>query len=117
MLIAESHLNATEGYRFSEDIITDLADTYMGEDASIGEIFRASQKEHGRCTGKVYIDTRTDKDPPGKYPRTIHVGWVFEKLDRYEDTGEPYKHETWITLLDKDETIRVRKHHEIGGKS
>jgi hypothetical protein len=107
MLIEETHLNATEGYRMGEETI-DVADTIFGEDPAPGDIYRWCLKEFGRCTGKVYVGNAV--------PR--HVGWVFVKRDRYEDTGEIFLHETWVTLLDRDETVRERDYHEIseGGR-
>jgi hypothetical protein len=39
---------------------------------------------------------------------------VFEKTAHYEDTGEPYKLETWITLYDPEPTTRTTQHyHEL----
>jgi hypothetical protein len=102
MLIQESHVNASDGYRLSESVTTDLKDTYLGEDASVGDIYRASVREHGRCTGKVYVGDG------------VHVGWVFVKRDEYEDAPrETFLHETWITLLDSDETVRNVEYHTI----
>ncbi len=114
MILQEEHVNATEHYRFGDTQI-EISDTIFDPESKtlIGDIFKYCQHEFGRCTGKVYIDTRTDDDPPHKYPHTKHVGWVFQKRDRYEDTKEFYLHETWVTLLDKDETIRVREYHDI----
>jgi hypothetical protein len=116
MKIAESHImEQNDGKRYGAyDDVQDLADTYMGEDATIGEIFRACQKEHGACTGKVYIDTREDSDPEGTYPRTIAIGWVFVKREKYEDSNETFLHETWISLLDEDRTEHIRRYHELG---
>jgi hypothetical protein len=104
MKICESHINATKGYRFGDDYVYDVSDMYMGEDATVGELFRSFQKEFGRCTSKVYVDT-----PDGAKP----VGWVFVKREKYEDVNEHYIHETWVTLLDVDETIHRRVHHYI----
>ncbi len=97
-------LDSGERYHNYEESI-DLADTYMGEDATIGEIYRASQKEHGRCTGKVYIDTQSRG--------TISVGWVFVKRQKFDDSSETFLMETWVTLVDKDETVREVIHHDI----
>ena len=105
MKILENHLvEQADGtrYHMCDDIVTDLGDTYMGEDASIGDIYRASQKEHGRCISKVYIGDG------------IPVGWVFVKREKYEDDPkQSYLHETWISLLDKDETVRNIEYHRI----
>jgi hypothetical protein len=109
MKICESHVNATEGYRFSEDIVVDLEDTIFDPDDENlpGEIFRYSQKEFGRCVSKVYV-TRNDGE-------ALHIGWVFEKKEHYEDTGDPFLHETWVTLLDEDRTEHIRTYHVIEG--
>jgi hypothetical protein len=87
--IAESYINRTEGYRI-HDQVTPIKETYFDEDASPGEIYRECLKEHGRCTSKVYIDT---KDGPKA------IGWVFQKREKYEDVNETFLKETWVTLL------------------
>lgn len=56
-----------------------------------GELYRAMRAEYGRCMGKVYVDR-----PEGGEPQ--HVGWVFIKRDKYEDTGKPYLREVWVTV-------------------
>ena len=55
-----------------------------------GKLFRAYQKQYGGCVGKVYQDT-PDGEPDA-------IGWVFRKKDKYEDTGEFFWHEVWVTL-------------------
>ena len=114
MKIETSYINRTEGYRFGDEVI-DVDDTIFDPESPtlIGDIFRYSQKEYGRCTGKVHIDTRAPGDPEGVYSRSRHVGWVFESRQAYEDTGEPYLREVWVILLARDETIREREHHYI----
>jgi len=54
----------------------------------LGTLFHSLRKEYGRCTGNIYRDT-----PDGTPDK---IGWVFEKLAKYEDTGEPYMAETWV---------------------
>ena len=55
-----------------------------------GELFRASRKEYGRCTSRIYIDTSEGMKS---------VGWVFLKRQAYEDSPkETYLQETWVTL-------------------
>ena len=97
--------NDGKRYLIHEEV-ADLADTYMDEDATVGDIYRASAKEYGRCTSKVYIDTKSRG--------VIAVGWVFVKRTKYDDSNETYLAETWVTLLDKDETQHIREYHEIG---
>jgi folate-dependent phosphoribosylglycinamide formyltransferase PurN len=107
MKLVENHIiqqDDGKSYSMGYDPVTDLADTYMGEDATIGDIFRASQKEHGRCVSKVYQDTDEG---------IIAVGWVFQKRERYEDSRETYIHETWISLYDEWTPTIIKKPHVI----
>ena len=108
MKIVESHImeDGDKRYRMCDDIVQDLSDTYMGEDATIGDIFRASRKEHGRCTGKVFLDKKDGT--------IIQIGWVFVKRERYEDSRETFIHETWISLYDEWHSVPVRTPHVIG---
>lgn len=101
MKILETGINRTENYRLYDDIVTE-ADDYL----SVGDIFRRCREEYGRCTGKVYVDS--------KKQGTIAVGWVFVKRQKYDDCDETFLKETWISLLDKDELIRKREWHKIG---
>lgn len=73
--------NETKGYQFSE-YIEDVED-----DCTDGQLFRMMQREYGRCTSKIYVD-----------PDARSVGWYFEKLQRYEDTNEPYMQGAWCFL-------------------
>lgn len=68
----------------------------MGEYDGPGDVFRAFVRSHeyGRCAGKVYVN---DGQP---------VGWIFEKRDRYEDTGDPFLHVTWVTLMSGPTVVR-----------
>lgn len=72
-----------------------LSSTYMGEDATKGEIFLALQKEYGRCTSKIYFEytSRADRE----------CGWYFVKRDRLSDTGESYLRGAWVMLLTQPE--------------
>jgi len=59
----------------------------------IGKLYRACQKEHGRCVSKVYVD-----DISG---RTKAIGWVFrsrKECDHCYKSTDTYLQETWITL-------------------
>lgn len=57
-----------------------------------GALFRAYQNWYGRCTGKVYIDTKNQEAKP--------IGWVFQKRIPYRDSSRTCLHETWVTLSD-----------------
>ena len=90
--------NEDEGYRFSE-FCEPLADTRMGEDATMGEIYREARDEYGRCTSKIYVDVRIKtNDEGGERWETKHVGWFFVSRQRFEDTGEPYLRGAWVTV-------------------
>lgn len=57
---------------------------------SVGELFRSLMDEFGRCTGKMYVDSKNSQ---------LQVGWVFEKRRCYEDEpSESYLAETWVTV-------------------
>ena len=57
----------------------------------VGRLFHELQKEHGRCIGKMYVEGKSDTQPK-------HIGWVFQKREKYTDTKQPYILETWISL-------------------
>lgn len=82
LLIHVSRVNEDRGYVFYDEREP------VGDDLALGDIFRHSLGEFGRCTGRVYVDTANG---------VRAVGWVFEKRERYEDTNEPYLCTTWIT--------------------
>jgi hypothetical protein len=101
-LIQESYINATEGHRIGENVQR-IEDTIF-EGKAVGDIYRYCVREYGRCIGKVYVDTDTG---------AMAVGWVFVKRMKYEDVNETYLHETWVTLLERDETIRERDYFNL----
>ncbi len=107
------------------DVLTPMTNVYYREDwidrdqdARIGnseiqefsgttkELYRAMQKEYGRCAGYVYIDR---KDEPA-----AKVGWVFLQRVPY-DERESYGHhltkkntylrETWVTCYEGKPTV------------
>lgn len=90
--IRTTHVNATEGYIYSEydEPIGDYADDNGRVD--MGEFYRAGVVNFGRCTSKVYVDSSDG---------VRHVGYCFQRRERYEDTGESYLRETWVVLLSK----------------
>jgi hypothetical protein len=89
LLIRETFINATKGYQFGN------SDWYEPYEDSKGRLFRAMQKEYGRCVSPVYIDA---------VDGTKQVGWVFEKRMVYEDSRRPYSErdyymrETWVEV-------------------
>ena len=104
MLIGENFLNVTEDYRFGD---SELYESFTDD---VNRLFKAMQKEYGRCTGKVYIDE-------GNPTQARAIGWVFEKRMEYEDAHHHwpkekrfYLQQVWVTLYEKADTI-TRKHH------
>lgn len=78
----------------------------------VGKLFRSCQKEHGRCTGKVYVDRPPTEHPRGSnyidwelsfYPWTPEqVGWVFEKRVKFTDCDDTYLQEVWVAVEGKE---------------
>jgi len=65
----------------------------------VGTLFRALQREHGRCVSKVYHD--------GADGQPIPIGWVFQKRQQYSDCADTYLQEVWVTLYDSFERRTV----------
>ena len=102
----EAFINASEGYMFGEH--TDPIEGTVFEDMDTpGELYRWLQREYGRCTGKVYIDSATG-------PK--HVGWTFVNRDKYEDTGEKYLREVWVTFLTRYEKRTEKEYANLGDR-
>jgi len=97
MLIEEQYRNATEKYMIGE---SGLFEPFTDD---IGKLFRFCRRKYGKCTSKVYVDN------PDKTAKAI--GWVFEKLVKYEDTGEKYLQEVWITLHESRPTETTEYHY------
>ncbi len=79
------------------------SDIYESFTDNRGELYRAMQREYGRCVGKVRID-RTDGT-------TQEIGWVFRQRARYEDTREFYLRETWVTVHEAPPTKTIEYHY------
>jgi hypothetical protein len=63
---------------------------YEGFTSSLKELFRACQKEFGKCVSKVYLEVPMGD---GTYD-TRQCGWVFEK--RADEKTDQRVFETWI---------------------
>jgi len=96
LLVSETYLNATEGWGLGESGV------YESFTDNKGTLFRAMQREYGRCISSVYVD-----GPDGK---VMKIGWVFQKNDTYQDTGKEYLREVWVTVHDAPDTV-VRTSH------
>ena len=100
LFIEENKVNLTKGWRFGDSGV------YESYFETPGEAYRACVKEHGRCTGRMYIDTIDGKAKP--------IGWVFLKRAKYDDCDETFLQETWVTLHEKMPTRTVENHyHEL----
>lgn len=59
----------------------------------VGDLYRAAQKEHGRCVSYVMVDVIKGT------PRSIRVGWVFRKRAKTNTPlPRPAYIETWVTV-------------------
>lgn len=57
-----------------------------------GELFRACQREYGRCISRMYVDVAVAFHKA----KAKAIGWVFEKRKQYSDCDKTYIQETWI---------------------
>jgi hypothetical protein len=98
--------NETNGHQFSE-FAEDIEDWLLDDDGRprFGEIYRLAQREYGRCTSSVYVDT-----PHG----LRRVGWFFVSRQHYEDTGEPYLRGAWVTIITETPPVRASVDIERG---
>jgi hypothetical protein len=84
IVMREQWVNQTKNHRIGD---SDWYESFTNDE---GELFRSLQKELGRCTGKVYVDTDEGDSRP--------VGWVFLKRKQYDDVGEYFLMESWVDL-------------------
>ncbi len=71
---------------------------------NIGDLFLSLQREYGRCTSKVYIDTSEGVKA---------IGWTFQKRQKYTDCNKTYLQETWITLHEEKPTVKTAHHYHF----
>lgn len=88
--IKETWINATERYIIGNSDLPVDDSTIK----TLSDLYRYGVKNYGRCVSKMYID-----------PNARHIGYVFEGIAHYEDTKEPYKRETWLSIEHYKETI------------
>ena len=79
-----------KGHRFGTWI--DKLDEYswLDNESTMGDIYRAYQREYGRCQSKVYVDQ--ENGPPKA------IGWYFVSRQQYEDTQEYYLRGAWVMV-------------------
>ena len=109
LLISETFVNRDTNTRYSE------TPPYEAWTDNLGKLYQALRKEHGRCTGHIYIDQAGDVKT---------VGWVFLKRVPYEGRvrdGDPttYLREVWVTVYTRYEAHRTieREYAAIGARS
>jgi hypothetical protein len=76
--------------------VSDVAEPYETFAYTTGELYHACIREHGRCTGKMYIDSATQNQ--------IQVGWIFLKQNP-EDKDTLI--ETWVEVFTTPPTKKV----------
>lgn len=105
LLFASETWMEVENYRTDDERRVGLGEsgTYETFTDNRGELYRAMQKEYGRCTGKVYIGEDQDQ--------IKEIGWVFIKRQTYQDSDETYLQETWVTIHTKEPTKTIEYHY------
>ncbi len=81
--VNETYVNKTTNTRYGESGL------YESFTDSLKKLFQSFQKEYGGCASKMFIDSKSG---------TKHIGWVFAKKMKYEDTGESYVREVWVEI-------------------
>jgi hypothetical protein len=96
LYVQETFVNKTEGYQFGE------SDVYESGYDDKGKLYRALRRKYGRCVSRVYVDSSQGAKS---------IGWVFVKRDKYDDTGDSYLREVWVTLHDAPPTKTIEYHY------
>lgn len=90
--------NVTEGYGFSawDEPLADWWLAHKEDDdtvsVDVARMFRELQREYGRCTGRVYVDTADGAKP---------IGWHFGRTMQYEDSRDEYVRGVWVSFAVK----------------
>ena len=84
--LRKTQVNETAGHIFNDG---DWERAYTNK----ARLFLDLQRDHGRCTGKMYRDQKNGSP--------VQVGWVFEKRECYSDTRglrpqDFFLCETWV---------------------
>ena len=102
LLVQETWINKTENYMIGENEPYES----MFSETEVGALYKALQREYGRCTGKVRIDTKDQEGMP--------IGWVFVQRAKYTDSQDTFLRETWVTLHSAPKKTRVEySYHAI----
>ena len=92
MLIKETWIDATEKCNCGD------SDFYEPFTDNIKTLFKAFQKEYGKCVSGMYIGNK-------------QIGWVFEKKRKYEDCNKKYLAQTWVEIHEKKPTVTTVYHY------
>ena len=93
IFLQENWVNATDGMGIGESAV------YKSRFDTPGKAFHALVRECGRCVGKIRVDGND-----------AHVGWVFQKRQKYADSDEAFLLETWVTVhKPKHDNYRYRE--------
>ena len=96
MYVLTTGINETRDCQIWKDRPTEGLD--MSGD-TLGKVFRYLQKEYGRCTSKMFVDL---DDGSSK-----QVGWVFQKVTRYQDSKNTYEQTVWCEVLKQKPIVKV----------
>lgn len=94
--IQETYLNEDRGHIVGE---TGVYETSYDDK---GSLYHAMVKEYGRCTGKMYIDTKEGAKT---------IGWVFTKRIGYSNSKDTYLQSTWISVHTGPPTKTIEYHY------
>lgn len=93
LVVSERHVNATEGYRY--DCTSPYLTKYLSNER--GALYRALQKEYGRCINKQYTEWADGTS-------TVS-GYIFQSKQRYYDTNKYYIREVWVTITESPDYL------------
>lgn len=91
-IIKTSYVNVTHGYSIGEETIN-ISDSFI---KTLSDLYKFGLKEYGKCKSKVYIDTKAGQ---------AHIGYYFERKEKYENTEEYYIRGVWVSIEKYTEEI------------
>ena len=97
LLVKEVWVNRTENYIAGDSGI------YESRFETPGEAFKGFRKLYGRPVSKQFVEYGNGESK--------QIGWVFQKKAKYEDTGETYIAETWVSLHSAPDEIKTKSHY------
>jgi len=94
MYISVEHVNEDRHYRFGD------SEPFECDAETPGEVYKAMMSQYGRCISKMFVDSVDGK-------KSKHIGWVFEKRMKYDDSNDTFKCHTWVSLHEKPPTVQI----------